>query len=193
MRAIPYNVFMNRCTTDVVRKCDASRIGCGGYLIVDDTPYFFTFEYEEWERKAFDNKILAIGDLEMQGIAVLLHLAGPYLRHHTFTLLCDNFGSVAQLNNLRIRDEATAHLVDSIHTSTSTNDVRVYIEHIAGELNTGADQASRNKLKLFFKLMRTLTRKKPVDLTHLIPSRLRSLRTAVRVRGYAAARKKVSQ
>ena len=186
-------MFLNRPTTDVVPKSDASRVGCGGYFLCKGVAYYFTFEYDEWERKKFDEKVLTIGDLELQGIAILVHLAAPHLRHHTFTFKSDNEGSVQQLGNLRVRDEATTYLVDSCFESAATNDVYIYYEHIKGKINTEADLASRNRLAELFAIMHTQTRSPPVDLTSKIPPHLRTLRTVVRLRERGRAGRRANQ
>lgn len=75
---------------------------------------------------------------------------GPLLQRQVVSFQCDNMAVVTAVQKGSAKDDHVMHLLRSLWFFTSHYDVALRIIHIAGVLNTAADQLSRHNMSQFF-------------------------------------------
>ena len=122
-------------------QTDASgRWGCGAFL----TGEWFQWQ---WPQKDLEMSIMA---KELVPITLSCVAWGPKLAKHRVLVQCDNLSLVTAISKGSSRDKEVMRLLRCLWFFVAYFDIDLHVEHIAGAVNTTADQLSRNQMQSFF-------------------------------------------
>lgn len=111
------------------------------------------FHNGQWLQWQWPPSWLTIPIMVKELVPIVLACAawGPSLQQKVVLFQCDNMAVVAAVQKGSARDDHVMHLLRSLWFFTSHYDITLRIAHIAGVLNTAADQLSRYHMSQFFR------------------------------------------
>ncbi len=128
-------------TPEICIQTDASGSwGCGA------------FHNGRWLQWQWPLEWSSISIMTKELVPIILACAtwGPLLQRKAVLFQCDNMAVVAAVKKGSAKDEYIMHLLRSLWFFTAHYDIALHIVHIAGALNTAADQLSRYNMSQFF-------------------------------------------
>jgi hypothetical protein len=130
---------------------DASGLGFGGLIIVDDTIHYFFGVWTATEKAFLADHTLNVNLTESHTQCWMLELFAEHLAGHVVNLECDNLVSVTLLREHRSRTLAAFLILECIELVSARNRTEPQFSHIAGEINRLSDELSRNGDTLKFR------------------------------------------
>lgn len=133
--------FRLRCSPDFVIQTDASgNWGCGA---------FFNGAWFQWQ---WPSQWLPIPIMAKELVPILLSCVvwGHRLAKSRVSFQCDNLSLVTAITKGSSKDHAVMRLLRCMWFFIAFYDIDLACEHIAGVINSTADQLSRNQMYLFF-------------------------------------------
>jgi hypothetical protein len=139
----PLDMLLPKVTVRHPCQGDASGLGFGGLIIVDDTIYYFFGAGTAREKAFLADHTLNVNLTEALTQCWMLELFAEHLAGHVVNLECDNLVSVTLLHEHRSRTLAASLILERIELIAARNRTDPQFSHIAGVINRLSDELSR--------------------------------------------------